>query len=582
MKQRFGWVLVGLSLIAVLGVGSASPAASTTKEQLAPPSVPGELIVRYRAGVGEAGRDAALATVAARERREFGALGAELVSVDAADTAQALVRLNDDPRVAYAEPNYLLKADGIPNDASFGQLWGLHNTGQTVDGRAGTPDADIDAVEAWDVAGGSSSTVVAVIDTGIDFAHPDLGGSATASPRMWTNAGESCTGCRTDGIDNDGNGYVDDWRGWDFANRDGDPADDHGHGTHIAGTIGAVGDNGIGVAGINRSGVRLMALKFLDAEGFGTTADGIAAILYAASKGAHVVNASWGGEGYSQATVDALAEADRVGALFVAAAGNDARDNDSQPHYPSSYDVPNVVAVAATNSSDALADFSNIGRESVDLAAPGRPHLLDASGRRLRLVERDVDGHSARGWSGRAAPLGVPLGHRPGDEGAPPARGRRALVAVLDRDPRPAEPRPGRPLRRGGEDVDRVAAARLHRLGRRSRSRSARSGRPARRPGPLTVTANGTAVALTPRGDGLYTGSYVPDATGPLTIAAVRRRRTRRARPARSWTTTASRTGPTPGSTRPPEAPGSRSATTPRPRCRFRSRSASSAPRSRA
>ena len=241
MKQRFSWVLVGFGLVAVLGVGSASPAASTTKEQLAPPSVPGELIVRYRAGVGEAGRDAALATVAASERREFGALGAELVSVDAADTAQALVRLNDDPRVAYAEPNYLLKADGIPNDASFGQLWGLHNTGQTVDGRAGTPDADIDAVEAWDVAGGSSSTVVAVIDTGIDFAHPDLGGSAMASPRMWTNAGESCTGCRTDGIDNDANGYVDDWRGWDFANRDGDPADDHGHGTHIAGTIGAVG-----------------------------------------------------------------------------------------------------------------------------------------------------------------------------------------------------------------------------------------------------------------------------------------------------------------------------------------------------
>ena len=374
--------------------------------------------------------------------------------------------------------------------------------------------------EAWDVAGGSASTVVAVIDTGIDFAHPDLGGSVTASPRMWTNAGESCTGCRTDGLDNDGNGYVDDWRGWDFANRDSDPADDHGHGTHVAGTIGAVGDNGIGVAGVNRSGVRLMALKFLDAEGLrnhGRRASRPSSMRPPRERTSSTH--SWGGEGYSQATVDALAEADRLGTLFVAAAGNDARDNDSQPHYPSSYDVPNVVAVAATNSSDALADFSNLGRESVDLAAPGdriystlpggaydwwsgtsmaTPHVAGAAAL-LRavfpsatdlatkaLLLRAVDERSSLSWIATRGRLNV-------DRAVRCAGAGKTWIE---------SPRPGFTVSVG-------EAVQIRAIGATCAS-----------PGPLTVTANGTAVALTPRGDGLYTGSYVPGATGPLTLAA--------------------------------------------------------------
>ena len=135
---------------------------------------------------------------------------------------------------------------------------------------------------------------VAVIDTGVDWSHPDLSG------QIWVNPGENCSGCRTDGIDNDHNGYVDDWRGWDFVDNDNNPMDDHGHGTHVAGTIGATGNNGVGVAGVNWN-VRIMPVKFLNAQGSGSTADAISAVLYAAQNGADVMNNSWAGGDYSQA-----------------------------------------------------------------------------------------------------------------------------------------------------------------------------------------------------------------------------------------------------------------------------------------
>ena len=219
---------------------------------------------------------------------------------------------------------------------------------------------------------GSPNVTVAVIDTGVDFGHPDL------APQQWINTGENCGSTdptivcaqRTDGSDNDGDGYVDDYRGWDFVNGDNNPFDDNNHGTHVAGTIGAVGNNGVGVAGINWA-VKIMALKFLSGAGSGSTADAVDAIDYAADHGASVMNNSWGGGGYEQSLRDAIAYAHSKGSLFVAAAGNDGVDTDASPFYPSGYDNPNLVSVAATDNKDNLASFSNWGKATVDLGAPG-------------------------------------------------------------------------------------------------------------------------------------------------------------------------------------------------------------------
>lgn len=272
------------------------------------------------------------------------------------DVQTALGLYQGDPNVLYVEPDYRLELNRMPNDPGFWQLWSLHNGGQ--DG--GIFDVDIDAPEAWDVTTGSESLIVAVIDTGIDYRHPDL------AANMWVNRGE----IPGNGIDDDRNGYIDDVYGYDFANRDGDPMDDHFHGTHVAGTIGAVGDNEIGIVGVNWR-VQLMALKFLDASGGGYTSDAIAALNYAVANGAKVSNNSWGGGDFSQAFLTALRNASARGHIFVAAAGNDSSDNDQYPFYPANYNVENVVSVAATDGADKLAWFSNYGRRTVDLAAPG-------------------------------------------------------------------------------------------------------------------------------------------------------------------------------------------------------------------
>ncbi len=254
------------------------------------------------------------------------------------------------------EPDYVVFAQLTPNDPSFSSLWGLHNTGQT----GGTGDVDIDAPEAWEVARGADSVVVGVIDTGIDYNHPDL------AANMWVNAGE----IPDNSLDDDGNGYVDDVRGWDFVSNDKDPADDHYHGTHCAGTIGAVGDNGTGVAGVCHM-VRLMALKFLSGSGGGTTADAVEAVRYATASGVTLTSNSWGGGGYSQTLKDAIDEAAAAGILFVAAAGNDSSNTDLSPSYPACYDSANIISVAASDHNDTLASFTNYGAMTVDLAAPG-------------------------------------------------------------------------------------------------------------------------------------------------------------------------------------------------------------------
>ena len=220
------------------------------------------------------------------------------------------------------EFNYQVSINVIPNDPQFSALWGLNNTGQT----GGGFDADIDAAEAWDVEQGSDAVVVAVIDTGIDYNHQDL------AANMWRNAGEIAG----NGIDDDLNGFVDDVYGYDFINNDGNPMDDHSHGTHVAGTIGAVGNNNLGIVGVSHE-VSLMALKFLGANGSGWTTDAARAVDYAVSMGADIMNASFGGGGFSSVMNDALNRANQAGVLFVAAAGNNFGNNNLNPHYPQSH-----------------------------------------------------------------------------------------------------------------------------------------------------------------------------------------------------------------------------------------------------
>lgn len=282
----------------------------------------------------------------------YGLQGLQLLST-AGDMKEVMQVYEKSPLIEYVEPDYIVTIDAIPNDPGFPQLWGLHNTGQS----GGVPDTDIDAPEAWDLSTGSSSVIIAVIDTGVDYTHEDL------ADNMWVNTNE----IPENGIDDDGNGFIDDYRGWDFYNNDNDPMDDHSHGTHCAGTIAGIGNNSIGVTGVNWQ-AKIMPLKFIGSDGSGPTSAAILSILYANQMGAHVISNSWGGGGYSQALKDAI---DASPAVVVCAAGNDAADNDIDPHYPSSYDSSNIIAVASINRYNDLSSFSNYGLTSVDLGAPG-------------------------------------------------------------------------------------------------------------------------------------------------------------------------------------------------------------------
>ncbi len=265
----------------------------------------------------------------------------------------ALAAARADPYVQYAEPNYILHAATTPNDPRYtdGTLWGMNR---------------ISMPAAWDVSTGGATpgtgTLVAVIDTGVDYTHPDL------AANIWTNPGE----VDGDGIDNDGNGFIDDVHGWNFINNTPNVMDDNSHGTHVSGTIAGLGNNSVGVVGVNWA-AQIMALKFLDASGSGTTDAAIEALNYAVMMGARVSNNSYGGGGFSQANLNAFTAAANAGHLIVCAAGNATNNNDTNPFYPASYkpSPDNVISVAATDSTDKVASFSNYGATTVDLAAPG-------------------------------------------------------------------------------------------------------------------------------------------------------------------------------------------------------------------
>jgi subtilisin family serine protease len=274
-----------------------------------------------------------------------------------------LKKLRRNGFVSRVEPNYRINAFNEPNDFLYrlGFLWGIKNTGSF----GGVAGVDIDALEAWPISVGSPDLGVAVIDTGIYLKHPDL------LPNMWLNPSE----IPSNGIDDDKNGFVDDVHGWDFVTNDADPNDEMFHGTHCAGIIAAALGNNRGLCGVAPR-VKLLPLRVLNAKGEGDTAGLIKAVRYVIElrkrgENIRIISASLGGGEHLQAFKEVLDEANRHGILFVAAAGNDGKNNDETPTYPANYSSPNVISVAALDSSGRLASFSNYGASTVDVGAPG-------------------------------------------------------------------------------------------------------------------------------------------------------------------------------------------------------------------
>jgi subtilisin family serine protease len=357
------------SLCALAFLSSFGAAAGRADDEAESDAIPGQLVVGFNGDATDKQQLKAVDKAGGTIEDTIDSIDGALVTVDPDDTDRAAQKLSHQRAVDYVEPNFVVRANRIPNDHLFDEQWGLRNVGQY----GGTAGADIHAAEAWEATTGANVTV-AVVDTGVDLTHPDL------APNLWSNPADPLNG-----VDDDHNGFVDDVHGADYANEDANPTDDAGHGSHVAGIIGAKANNATGVAGVNWD-AKIMALKFLDADGSGNTADAANAIDYAVSHGARVINASWGGPAFSQALYQAVRRAGDNGVVFVAAAGNDGHNADVKPDYPAAFDLPNVVSVAATGSRDELVDFSNYGAASVDLGAPGDdiestvPKITDASG----------------------------------------------------------------------------------------------------------------------------------------------------------------------------------------------------------
>ncbi|MBN2566068.1 MAG: S8 family serine peptidase [Candidatus Eisenbacteria bacterium] len=361
--------------------------ASTAADSLK--FVPGQVIVKFKSHATPSERAAIKQDLHGRMVKKLSRIDAELLAVDGVTVEEAVTRYKSHGKVEYIEPNYIVRVSMVPNDPLFDQLWAMKNVGQT----GGAYDADIDAEETWDLWAGGDNVLVGLLDTGVDYTHPDLADNMWRNPREWEND-----------HDDDGNGYVDDRRGWDFCNDDNDPMDDQGHGTHLAGTIGAVGNNSVGVPGVCWR-VKIVPIKFLNSRGYGTEADAILALAYAASVGVKVVNCSWGDPACSQAFRDAVDDAYAAGMLLIASAGNLEEDTDDVPQYPASLDAANVVSVAATNNRDNLAWFSNWGRTTVDLGAPGvgilstLPRNSYGLGHGTSMAAPHVTGVAALVWS---------------------------------------------------------------------------------------------------------------------------------------------------------------------------------------
>jgi serine protease len=314
------------------------------------PAIPNRVLVKFTIPAADPALREIQQAMDIVETRAVGGNGAFVLVSRSLDTFTLIRRLSARPDVLYAEPDYEVRAIATPNDAYYSQLWGMPKIG---------------APAAWDTTTGSRSTVVAVVDTGIDYTHPDLADNVWSAPNSFTvTFGSTRITCPAG------------THGFNAIKMTCDPMDDNDHGTHVSGTIGAIGNNSIGVAGVNWT-ASVMGAKFLGASGSGSTSDAVNAIEFAIqAKQAGVANVrvlsnSWGGGAYSTTLYNEIVSANANGILFVAAAGNNGTNNDTTPSYPAGYNVPNVIAVAATDSNDALASWSNYGAASVDLAAPG-------------------------------------------------------------------------------------------------------------------------------------------------------------------------------------------------------------------
>lgn len=368
-----------LAVLVLFSVCQAYAHSAYAQDAL-PDHVPGEVVVKFRdAASSRAGYVKVLSTIHSR-------LGAESIQTvrpletdssvavlkmqDDGLTASALKVLEGEPAVVFSEPNYIYhtmvtadSAQGVPNDANFAKQWNMHNGGQKDSaGKTGVPGIDLNILPLWQQGiTGKKDVVVAIIDTGIQWDHPDL------KNNIYTNPGEVANNRK----DDDDNGFIDDIHGWNFQKNSSNSNDDNGHGTHCAGVIGAAGNNKIGVSGVNWK-VSLMPVKFLSANGSGTMTDAVNAINYARMMKVNVMSNSWGGGGFSQTVYDAVKATSDAGILFVAAAGNDGKDNDGKsPSYPASFDLPNIVSVAAIDNNEKIAKFSNYGATKVHVAAPG-------------------------------------------------------------------------------------------------------------------------------------------------------------------------------------------------------------------
>jgi subtilisin family serine protease len=359
-------VVLAITAFVTADLSSQGPRPRTSVLVDGREAVEGEVLVEFRdeAAVFEQAR--AADEVDADEVESLGRRTRRL-RARSLGTQELLARLRNNPDVEFVEPNYIIRLSALPNDPSFGNLWGLFNFGQDFGG-VGVAGADVDATLAWDVSTGSHANVIGIVDSGIDYNHPDLAANMWTAPFAFSvTIGGLTINCAAG------------THGFNAITNTCNPADDNSHGTHVAGTIGAVGNNAVGVVGLNWT-ASMMALKFLDPTGSGTTSNAIKAIEFAVQAKAvlgtntanvRVLSNSWAGNAFSQSLLNEINRANTANMLFVAAAGNSGLNNDISPSYPASFSAPNIIAVAATNNRDQRPSFSNYGASTVHLGAPG-------------------------------------------------------------------------------------------------------------------------------------------------------------------------------------------------------------------